>query len=77
MNITEKYFTMRVLKHWHRLHREVLDAPSLETFQVSLDRALSNPICLWISLFIAGVLDYIAFKCPFQLKPLYDSLILH
>lgn len=68
---------MRVLKHWHRLHREVLDAPSLETFQVSLDRALSNPICLWISLFIAGVLDYIAFNCPFQLKPLYDSLILH
>jgi len=23
---------MKVVKHWHRLRREVVDAPSLETF---------------------------------------------
>ena len=33
---------MWVVKHWHRLPREVVDAPSLETFKVRLDRALSN-----------------------------------
>ncbi|KAK4829988.1 hypothetical protein QYF61_008158 [Mycteria americana] len=35
---------MRVVKHWHRLPREVVDAPSLETFKVRLDGALSNLI---------------------------------
>ncbi|KFW63665.1 hypothetical protein AS28_03791, partial [Pygoscelis adeliae] len=39
----KKYFTLMVVKHWHRLPtREVVDAPSLETFKVRLDRALSN-----------------------------------
>jgi len=35
---------MRVVKHWHRLPREVVDAPSLGTFKLRLDGALSNPI---------------------------------
>jgi len=42
LNIRKKCFTMRVVKHWKRLPREVLDAPSLETVKVRLDRALSN-----------------------------------
>ncbi|KFQ73795.1 hypothetical protein N335_01641, partial [Phaethon lepturus] len=40
----KKYFTLSVVKHWHRLPREVADAPSLATFQVRLDGALSNLI---------------------------------
>jgi len=28
---------MRVVKHWHRLPTEVVDAPSPETFKVRLD----------------------------------------
>jgi len=39
-----KFFTRRVVKHWHRLPREDVDAPSLETFKVRLDGALSNLI---------------------------------
>ena len=35
---------MRVVKHWNRLPREVVDAPSLETFKARLDRTLSNLI---------------------------------
>ncbi len=38
------FFTLRVVKHWHRLPREVKDAPSLETFKVRLAGALSKLI---------------------------------
>ncbi|KFM11701.1 hypothetical protein AS27_12208, partial [Aptenodytes forsteri] len=44
LDIRKKFFTLRVVKHWHRLPREVVDAPSLETFKVRLDGALSNLI---------------------------------
>ena len=30
-------FTVRVVRHWNRLLRDVLDALSLETFKVRLD----------------------------------------
>jgi len=33
-----------VVKHWHGLPREVVDAPCMETFKVRLDGALSNLI---------------------------------
>ncbi|KFQ94602.1 hypothetical protein Y956_13251, partial [Nipponia nippon] len=42
LDIRKKFFTMRVVKHWKRLPREAVDAPSLETFKVRLDGALSN-----------------------------------
>ncbi|KAK4824098.1 hypothetical protein QYF61_010618 [Mycteria americana] len=44
LDIRKIFFTMRVMKHWHRLPRELVDAPSLETFKVRLDGALSNLI---------------------------------
>ncbi|KFQ82617.1 hypothetical protein N335_13616, partial [Phaethon lepturus] len=39
LDIRKKFFTGRVVKHWPRLPREVVGAPSLETFQARLDRA--------------------------------------
>ena len=42
MDIRENYFTMRVVRHWNRLPREVVNALSLEAFQARLDGALSN-----------------------------------
>ncbi|KFQ82892.1 hypothetical protein N335_10891, partial [Phaethon lepturus] len=44
LDLREKFFPMRVVKPWHRLPREVVDAPSLETFKVRLDGALSKLI---------------------------------
>jgi len=42
LDIRKTLFRMRVVKHWHRLPREAVEAPSLETFKVRLDGALSN-----------------------------------
>ncbi|KAK4822091.1 hypothetical protein QYF61_009728 [Mycteria americana] len=54
LDIRKKFFIMRRVRHWNRLPREVVDAPSLETFKVRLDRALSNLIELKMSLLAAG-----------------------
>ena len=40
----KKSFTVRVVRHWNRLPRDVVDALSLETFKARLDQALSNLI---------------------------------
>jgi len=42
LDIRKKCFTIRVPRHWQRLHREVMDASSLETVKVRLDEALST-----------------------------------
>jgi len=34
--------TQRAVRHWHRLPREVVDAPPLEVLNVRLDGALDN-----------------------------------
>jgi len=44
LNIRNKFFTMRVVKHWNRLLKEVVEASSLETLKARLDGALSNLI---------------------------------
>ncbi|KFR05878.1 hypothetical protein N306_11067, partial [Opisthocomus hoazin] len=44
LDIRKKFFTTRVVKHWNRLPREVVEAPSLETFKARLNGALSNLI---------------------------------
>ena len=38
MDIRKKSFTVRVVRHWHRLPRDVVDAPSMETFKARLIR---------------------------------------
>jgi len=46
-----------VVKHWQGLPKEVVGAPSLETFKVKLDGALSNLIELKIPMLTAVELD--------------------
>jgi len=40
--IRNKFFTLRVVRHRHRLPREAVDVPSLEVFNTRFDGALSN-----------------------------------
>jgi len=35
---------VRVIKHWHRLRREVVECPLLEIFKIHLDMVLGNLI---------------------------------
>jgi len=46
-----------VVKHWNRLPREVVEAPSLETFKARLDRALSKMVWQKMSLLTARELN--------------------
>ncbi|KFQ92842.1 hypothetical protein Y956_13499, partial [Nipponia nippon] len=42
LDTRKKFFTMKLVRHWNRLPREAVDAPSLEVFKARLDGALSN-----------------------------------
>lgn len=44
LDVRKKFFTISVVKPWHRLSRRKVDAPSLESFNNRLDSALSNLI---------------------------------
>ncbi|KAK4812979.1 hypothetical protein QYF61_002806 [Mycteria americana] len=54
LDLRKKFFTMRVVRHWSRLPREVVEAPSLETSKVRLDGAVSSLIQLKMSLLLQG-----------------------
>ncbi|KFV39581.1 hypothetical protein N341_06631, partial [Tyto alba] len=42
LDIRKKFFPVRVVRHWPRVPREAVAAPSLEGFKARLDEALSN-----------------------------------
>jgi len=42
LDIRKKFCVIRVVRHWNKLPREVVDAPSLEMFKFRLHAALSN-----------------------------------
>ena len=43
-----------MVKHWNRLRKEVVDAPSLEAFKARLDVALGSLVWWLVTLHVAG-----------------------
>ena len=70
-----KFFTQRVLKHWNRLPKEVVDAPSLEAFKARLDVALGSLVWWLATLHIAGGLKLGDHCGPFQPRPFYYMIL--
>ncbi|KFO89518.1 hypothetical protein N320_04322, partial [Buceros rhinoceros silvestris] len=44
LDVRKKFFTVRLVRHWNRLPREIIYASSLEEFKTKLDEAFSNLI---------------------------------
>ena len=48
LDIRRKFFTQRVVTHWNRLPKEVVDVASMEAFKARLDVALGS-LVWWLA----------------------------
>ena len=64
MDMRRKFFTQRLVMHWNRLPKEVVDAPSLQAFKARLDVALVSLVCWLVTLQIAGGWNSMIFEVP-------------
>ena len=74
LDIRKKFFTQRVVTHWNRLPKEVIDASSLEACKARLDVALGSLVWWLATLNVAERLKLNDHCGPFQPRPFYDSM---
>ena len=75
LDIRRKFFTQRVVMHWNRLLKKVVDAPSLHAFMARLDVTLGSLVWWLVTLHTAGGLKLDEHCGPFQPRPFCDSMI--
>lgn len=64
LDLGEKFFTGRLVRHWDGWRSEVVDVPSLEASQARLDGALSSVVRWEVSLPIAGDWNWMILRVP-------------
>jgi len=64
LDVRKKSFTQRVMRHWNRLPREVVDTPSLGAFSTKLNGALGSLIWWMAALPMAGGWSWMGFRVP-------------
>jgi len=67
---------MRMVKCWNQVTQRGGTCPIAGNIQGQVGWALSSLVELEVSLLIAGGLDYMTFKGPFQPRLFYASMIL-
>ena len=73
MDIRRKFFTQRVVTHWNRLPKEVVDAPCLVAFEARLDVALGS-LVWWLATLLCGGLKLDDHCGCFRPRPFYGSI---
>jgi len=75
LGIRRKFFTERMVTHWNRLPKDVVDAPLLKAFKARLDVSPGSQVQWLATLYITGGLKLDDHCSPFQPRPFYDSMI--
>ena len=74
LNIRKKFSAIRVVRYWHRLPREVVEALFLKTFKARLNRAPSTWWSCSCPCSLQGSWTRCLLKVLFNSKRFYDSL---